>query len=264
MGKICDENRDTYIYTLEDPDTKSVRYVGKTVSPLKHRLSQHLTDTRGRTHKNNWIKQLLSNGKYPIIRIVDIVPWGISAEEEILWISYFSQHFNLTNLSFGGEGALGNKKTLEQIAKLRISLLKNSRSVHQYTLDGVYIQTFNSCSEAAEYYKLRRENINQCCLLRKKSHGGFIWSYKQKNEFSIEEYTHKPKDYKTMNLTNNSFVKKKRKVCITHRDTDVIILTDSVKAASFITKVSTASVSRECNGLNKTTTPLNNFKFKFI
>lgn len=264
MGKICDENRDTYIYTLQDPCTKNVRYVGKTVSTLKHRLNQHLTDIRGRTYKNNWIRQLLSKGKCPIINVVAVVPWKLSAEEEIYWISYFSQHFKLTNLSLGGEGALGNKKTTEQIAKLRASILKNSSPVHQYTLKGVYVQTFNSCSEAAEYCKLRRENINQWCLLRKKSHGGFIWSYKQKNEFSIDEYIHKPKNYKNINLANNNFVKKKRKVCITHRDTDIIILADSVKAASFITKVSMASVSRECNGLNKTTTPLNNFKFKFI
>lgn len=51
------ENVETLIYVLKDPETKVMRYVGKTVHTLQRRLSQHLYDSRTkekRNHRLNW------------------------------------------------------------------------------------------------------------------------------------------------------------------------------------------------------------------
>lgn len=260
MGKICNLNRKTYIYVLEDPETKEVKYVGKTVSSLKHRLSQHLNDFRGKSYKSNWIRKLKSKNLIPIIKIIDIVTWEDSAKVEMYWIQYFSEYFNLTNLSLGGEGALGNIKTEEQILKLRKSLRKNSRPVYKYTLKGKFLSKYNSCAEAAEILSLRRENINQCCLFKKKSHGNFIWSYNPPNIFDFSKYIHDKVDYSKRDNNKNTFFLKRKIISITHMDSDMEIITNSMKDASFITGVSLPSISRECNFISPT---VGRFRFKF-
>ena len=57
------------IYALFDPrildkGMMAIRYVGKTSSTMKKRLSQHLAQPKLRreTHQNHWLKQLLREG----------------------------------------------------------------------------------------------------------------------------------------------------------------------------------------------------------
>lgn len=125
----------TFIYTLSDPQTNEVRYVGK-ADNLNIRLFEHIRKCKhGGTHKNNWIKSLLNKGYKPVIEILDIVSindWGFW---ETYWINIIkSWGFNLTNIATGGRGgnqgivvnkkiseALINRKfTNETIEKMRI------------------------------------------------------------------------------------------------------------------------------------------------
>lgn len=47
-------NENTIIYVLKDPETKEIRYVGKTVSSLQKRLKQHIYDTKkSKNHRSN-------------------------------------------------------------------------------------------------------------------------------------------------------------------------------------------------------------------
>jgi hypothetical protein len=58
------------IYTLSDPDSKIVRYVGASTNP-KSRFMQHIKDgERGKTQKQLWILELRRQGKLPILQIV--------------------------------------------------------------------------------------------------------------------------------------------------------------------------------------------------
>ena len=55
-----------YIYTLTDPITNQVRYVGKTKN-LKQRRHNHLNKCLDKnTHKRNWINSLRKIEKRPI------------------------------------------------------------------------------------------------------------------------------------------------------------------------------------------------------
>lgn len=111
----------TYIYILQDPDTLSVRYVGKTIN-FKKRLYQHTNKkVQGysrKRHLSNWLLKLIKNNKKPIMTIIDETEddWR---NLEMYWISQMkSWGFHLVNLTDGGDGANGYNHTKETINKL--------------------------------------------------------------------------------------------------------------------------------------------------
>ena len=69
----------TTIYTLSDPITGLVRYVGKTRNP-KQRIRNHL-GKRENNHKGNWIESLRRQGLEPVVNFIDEVP----TEEWSFW-----------------------------------------------------------------------------------------------------------------------------------------------------------------------------------
>lgn len=93
-----------YVYTLTDPMSGLVRYVGISSSPST-RLRGHIYDTKNRenTHKSRWIKRLLRVGLRPVLEIVDS---GIGAgwqDSEMLWIEKYWRSGILTNSTIGGD-----------------------------------------------------------------------------------------------------------------------------------------------------------------
>ena len=56
------------IYTLKDPNTDEIRYVGVTTTTLNQRLSAHIYDDKHKTGKNvlNLIKQVFNKKKKTI------------------------------------------------------------------------------------------------------------------------------------------------------------------------------------------------------
>jgi hypothetical protein len=101
----------TSIYVLIDPRTDQVRYVGKTVKPLKDRLSNHLTMARrGKLQRvARWVRGLLLDNIRPEIIEVELVPAaGDWVEAERHWIGYFRfLGADLVNQTAGGEGCSG-------------------------------------------------------------------------------------------------------------------------------------------------------------
>lgn len=108
-----------YIYTLAHPDTKEIRYVGKS-NDTTIRLSNHLSD-KSKTHKVSWIKSL--NDNKPILEILDICDDRNWAETEQYWIAQLkSWGFNLVNHTIGGEGSAGIKLSDEHKRKISRSM----------------------------------------------------------------------------------------------------------------------------------------------
>ena len=133
----------TYIYILQDPDTLSVRYVGKTTN-FKKRLYQHtnkkVQEYSRKRHLSNWLLKLIKNNKKPIMTIIDETEndWR---NLEIYWISQFkSWGFNLVNLTIGGDGTEGYNHTKETIAKL-------SEMITCISPDGIHYS--GNCKEIA-------------------------------------------------------------------------------------------------------------------
>ena len=121
----------THIYSLSDPNTGEIRYVGKTYNQLRKRLYSHLNECKSgnKSHKINWIKSLLSNNEIPVISIIDTVPTNQWQFWEQYWIEQFKQWgFNLTNIAKGGYDN-SYKRSDKTKEKMRSSKLGTKLSV---------------------------------------------------------------------------------------------------------------------------------------
>lgn len=101
-----------YIYTLTDPITNQVRYVGKTKN-LKQRRHNHLNKCLDKnTHKRNWINSLRKIEKRPIMEVIEEVLESEWHFWEKYWIAQFRHWgFNLVNYGCGGEGLTHGNQT---------------------------------------------------------------------------------------------------------------------------------------------------------
>lgn len=113
------------VYSLSDPRTGKVRYVGWTSRGVYRRLTCHLSEARVgtgrgcRTYKARWIKSLLDTGMRPIIGILESGTGGDWPEAEQRWIRLFRQFGeDLVNASDGGEGNIGYVASPEARAKI--------------------------------------------------------------------------------------------------------------------------------------------------
>lgn len=98
-----------FIYTLSDPTTNQVRYVGKTVN-LKKRYSSHICNFNKKNKKENWVLSLKNKNEKPLMEVVDTVPYKNWEFWERYWISQFKAWgFDLVNLTEGGDNVCSDK-----------------------------------------------------------------------------------------------------------------------------------------------------------
>jgi hypothetical protein len=91
------------IYTLSDPDTGEVRYVGK-ANNATNRLKSHLRDSLTRNSPlYSWVRKLTAKGKSPtmqVLRVVDETDW---CEAERDAIACYRIAGGLLNVVDGGD-----------------------------------------------------------------------------------------------------------------------------------------------------------------
>lgn len=95
-----------YIYGLLDPFTFKVRYIGKSIRP-KQRLTNQCNE-KSKTHRCNWIQNILRCGRKPIQIILqeldDKDDWQ---KVERRWIFVAKKYgWSLVNTTDGGDGVL--------------------------------------------------------------------------------------------------------------------------------------------------------------
>lgn len=112
--------REWHIYTLSDPRTGQVRYVGVTFRG-KARFREHLSRavTGGKTHRDNWIRSLIAINLRPVYLIIETGRGDGWQEAERHWIARYRETSRLTNLTDGGDGSPGYVPALELRAKWR-------------------------------------------------------------------------------------------------------------------------------------------------
>jgi hypothetical protein len=118
------EDRKYKIYVLMEPDGFTIRYVGYTGKTLETRLDWHIKDGKKlKFHRANWIKGLLKNEQFPIIKLIEDGFTLLEAKQkEIYFIKYFKeQGINLTNGTPGGDG---NSNPSDEIKKKISETLK--------------------------------------------------------------------------------------------------------------------------------------------
>lgn len=111
----------TNIYGLVDPSTNSLRYVGKTVKTIEHRLRQHINSARAvkLQRVSRWIRGLLLRDVLPEAFLIETCLTSDWVESEQFWIAYYrSIGCDLVNSTNGGEGCVGFKHSDEVKAHL--------------------------------------------------------------------------------------------------------------------------------------------------
>jgi len=101
------------IYTLSNPVTGEVRYVGKTIHGAK-RLLGHLRDDSN-NHKVAWIKSLKALGLKPLFEILEEVEESAWIEAEQFWIK--SLKFLGCRLTNSVEGGIGGHNPCAETRK---------------------------------------------------------------------------------------------------------------------------------------------------
>lgn len=113
----------TFIYSLSDPETGKIRYIGKTKEPEK-RFKAHIQNYKKQnTHTACWIHSLQKQGFKPVFEILDEVPDAEWAFWEKEYIRVFRCFGGLTNHTDGGEGVCGHIKSTKTIEKWRKSMV---------------------------------------------------------------------------------------------------------------------------------------------
>lgn len=146
----------TYIYTISDPETGDIRYVGKS-NNIKDRFRKHLEyrdNGERKTYLYSWMRSL---DKDPIIEIIeecDISEWEFY---ERYWISQcLAWGFKLTNLTDGGDG----------LTKFKPSVIKKLKSINKGENNPMFgkkhsKETIDKIVKSRSWYKHSKETINK-------------------------------------------------------------------------------------------------------
>jgi group I intron endonuclease len=98
-----------YVYTLSDPRTNCIRYVGQTAY-LKKRYGEHCRQQYRKDHRACWLNLLYFSKLLPTMTIIEECNETTWAEREIYWIAYYrEQGCDLVNGTDGGDGVYGLK-----------------------------------------------------------------------------------------------------------------------------------------------------------
>lgn len=116
----------TIIYSLIDPITREIRYVGKTVQGLKRRLATHIDEAArfGNRWVQRWVNVLVNGGSKPVIKMLERVSNEEWVSAECKWIkAMWDYGCPLTNLTKGGDGVVGyipTQETRDRISKANL------------------------------------------------------------------------------------------------------------------------------------------------
>lgn len=211
----------TYIYSLSDPLTGNIRYVGKTDN-LSSREKTHLRVEK--THKSYWVQSLLAIGLMPKMEILD----EVSNDEWKFWEQHWIQlikswGFNLVN---GDNGGLGHQRiTYEMRQKISNTLkrpnLALSKNVYSYLLTGEFHKEYISLASAAIDVNGSHSNISRSIRKNRMAYG-FGWSYEKKDSHILQ-------DYKDGVYVINDVTKEKLRISTMNIMKNVRTITDSTR-----------------------------------
>lgn len=127
-------NRTWHIYTLTDPRTDAIRYVGWSFDVVR-RLNAHVSTAKNTvSHKSHWVRSLTSLGLRPIATVVES-GCGDWQEAEKRWIAHhLSIGTKLTNMTIGGDGTPGcipSIATREKMSKAGLGKIRTPESIEK-------------------------------------------------------------------------------------------------------------------------------------
>lgn len=205
-----------YVYALAEPVSMDIRYIGITTN-LNIRFTNHLSRINEGNPKSNWISELRKQGLKPTLIVLDSAELKKEAlkKESLKIIELKEKGYDLLNvvhqkiyykfdlegnlidkilsvrqkhkmvkvntrLTYGGfvwnDEPVFPKWKLEQREK---SKAVNRKEIHQYTKDGIFVNTFEGVREAHRITNIDHRSISACATFRRPSAGGYVWRYEK-------------------------------------------------------------------------------------
>lgn len=203
-----------YIYKITNTINQKV-YIGKTNFSIEQRWKEHCRESKRKKNINRPLYQAINKYGISSFTIEEIESCLIeeSYDREKFWISYYDSFINGYNATLGGDGktyldyniiVLTYQKTqnINETARIldvnpssiskilknydiniclnpKSSIKVNSKKVKRYSLEGDYIDTFNSLSEAGKELGdvNKKKHISEVCNGKRKTAYGFKWSF---------------------------------------------------------------------------------------
>lgn len=148
------------IYGLCDPTNNQLRYVGATKGNLDSRLKAHIKGSiLGRTHKDFWIKKLISKKILPEIFLIEQISETDWQESEKFWINYFNYiGCDLTNKAMGGNG--GNTRSgMHHSEETKKRIKENNIGKNKGKLLGKTYEEIHGVDKAIRLRKVKTEKL---------------------------------------------------------------------------------------------------------
>lgn len=86
----------------------------------------------------------------------------------------------------------------EDFGNLTESIHGCSRTVEQYTVDGVFVKNYSSLRDAAKAVGTTHSNISRVCTEQQKSAKGFVWKYGKQKKRGKSDLEKETKDWKIL------------------------------------------------------------------
>lgn len=260
------------IYTLSDPRSGEVRYVGKSVNPKGRYYSHIYTSERkmdgsgGLSHKSNWIGSLLKQGVLPIMEILEILEESLLSDAEMFWmIQMKCWGFKLTNTIYASIG------TSSLIWKSWLSLESSKDIISQVVKDAW--SKPGSVHRSDEVMKKRSEGLKAAW---KDEHSGYnSGAYKERHSQGIRRAMENPltkyhsqefKDLKSKQAINawgdSSSKHHRRKIPIFSENpfTGEILYYESLNHAGRLLEIHPSKILNNINYVGKSKKKMGNLK----
>ena len=261
-----------YIYKITNTINNKI-YIGKTVNTIEYRWHQHVREAHNKKNTNILLHNAINKYGYNkfTIEVLEQCDNEMLNEKEKLYIYLYDSFYKKGkgyNMTQGGDGGckyndkeilelwnqglnikqiaqqlkarpqtigihLRNYISHEEIKKRQDNL--NKKAVEQYTLDGKFLYTWDSATDAARELGLAGgSHISGCCRHKEFSASGFLWKYVEDDtpiEFLVNDYL----------LSHNC-----KDVYEITKDGEIIKWYESPKAAELDLGISTGKVSYIC------------------
>lgn len=197
MEKVTKELwRKSGIYCLVNTENQK-KYVGSSKN-IYQRLQKHRAYLRKNMHENkklqnSWNKHGEDCFQYYVL---EFCSESMLLEREQFYVDTLKPWYNITReivrLKLSEESRVKMSKSRIEGFKKGTVKLYQEKPIHQYTLEGQYIQSFKSIKEASEKIGITRSSINRFLEGKYRKGGNFLWSLTK--EESLAPYKKAPKD----------------------------------------------------------------------
>lgn len=179
-----DQKRINIYYLVSTRNLLNIKYVGKTETKLKSRLSNHINDAKRRQcHVQNWIKKEINEGYKIQIFLIEECDDSNWEEREIFYIAYYkSLGFNLCNIQEGGKR--------EYITRINNQRITTRPKVYMMDENNNIIREFLNSRDCANILNLPIVGLLTSCKKREEGYDSSCHGYRltRKPEISITKY----------------------------------------------------------------------------